>query len=110
MMQGDAGHTAALVIAKVAAVELPRQGWPELIPCLLANVAPGGSKTLRQSTLESLGYVCEELGDLEDDYLSQQEVNNILTAVVQVGAGQGRGQSGRRWSGVPMSRPQKQLA
>lgn len=84
-VQGDAGHTAALVIAKVAAVELPRKEWPELIQALLANMAAAPStKELRQSTLEALGYICEELSLLEDDYLSQQEVNAILTAVVQV--------------------------
>lgn len=58
--QGDAGHTAALVIAKVAAVEVPRSEWPELISALLANMAATPStKELRQSTLETLGYTCE---------------------------------------------------
>lgn len=58
--QGDAGHTAALVIAKVAAVEVPRSEWPELIGALLANMAASPStKELRQSTLEALGYTCE---------------------------------------------------
>lgn len=94
--QGDAGHTAALVIAKVAAVEVPRSEWPELIQALLANMgAQPSTRELRQSTLEALGYTCEELGNLEDDYLSQQEVNAILTAVVQVRRG---GRSGcRAW-------------
>ncbi|PSC75516.1 importin subunit beta-1-like [Micractinium conductrix] len=82
--QGDAGHTAALVIAKVAAIELPRKEWPELIAALLSNIsAQPSTKELRQSTLETLGYTCEELGNLEEDYLSQLEVNSILTAVVQ---------------------------
>lgn len=82
--QGDAGHTAALVIAKVAAIEVPRSEWPELIQALLANMSASPStKELRQSTLETLGYTCEELGNLDEDYLSQQEVNSILTAVVQ---------------------------
>lgn len=58
--QGDAGHTAALVIAKVAAVEVPLQQWPELIGSLLGNMAATPStKELRQSTLEALGYCCE---------------------------------------------------
>ncbi|KAI3428693.1 hypothetical protein D9Q98_007516 [Chlorella vulgaris] len=82
--QGDAGHTAALVIAKVAAIEVPRKQWPELIEALLANMgATPSSRELRQSTLEALGYTCEELGNLDDDFLSQLEVNSILTAVVQ---------------------------
>ena len=40
-MQGDAGHTAALVIAKVAAIEVPRSEWPELMQGLLANMGAG---------------------------------------------------------------------
>ena len=64
---------------------MPRSEWPELIAALLANMAaPASARELRQSTLETLGYTCEELGSLDEDYLSQQEVNSILTAVVQV--------------------------
>jgi importin subunit beta-1 len=101
-MQGDAGHTAALVIAKVAAIEVPRKQWPELIEALLANMgATPSSRELRQSTLEALGYTCEELGNLDDDFLSQLEVNSILTAVVQVGADRHRPEwrtaSSARW-------------
>lgn len=43
------GHTAALVVAKVAAIEVPRNEWPELIQSLLANMGvqpPNGA--LRQ--------------------------------------------------------------
>lgn len=80
----DVRHTAALVVAKVAAIEVPKGQWPELISALLANMAvqppnPG----LRTSTMEALGYVCEELGNLDEDYLEQAEVNSILTAVAQ---------------------------
>lgn len=71
----------------MAAIEVPRSEWPELIQALLANMSASPStKELRQSTLETLGYTCEELGNLDEDYLSQQEVNSILTAVVQVRA------------------------
>eukprot|EP00887_Chlorella_sp_A99_P006846 scaffold2.g6846.t1 len=81
---GDVGHTAALVVAKAAAIEVPRGEWPELIAALLANVGvqPPNS-ALKQATLEALGYTCEELGALEEDYLQQEQVNSILTAVVQ---------------------------
>lgn len=44
----------------------PCFGWRSP-PCAAAT-----SKELRQSTLESLGYCCEELGNLDEDYLSQQ--------------------------------------
>ncbi len=51
-------HTAALVIAKVAAIEIPQNAWPDLINNLLSNMsAAAGNDGLRQATLESLGYV-----------------------------------------------------
>lgn len=37
----------------------------------------------RQSTLETLGYICEEMAAIHDDVLSQEEINAVLTAVVQ---------------------------
>ena len=76
-------HTAALVIAKVAAIELPAMQWPDLIRRLLANMDVSDSG-LRQSTLEALGYICEEMGKLDTDVLDQDEINSILTAVVKV--------------------------
>lgn len=78
----DVGHTAALVIAKVAAIEIPHGTWPDLIPTLLNNASQTSSPSLRHSTLESLGYICEELGAFEEDYLAPEQVNSILTAVV----------------------------
>ncbi|KAJ7564610.1 hypothetical protein O6H91_02G025500 [Diphasiastrum complanatum] len=79
----DARHTAAQVIAKIAAIELPESQWPELIGILLGNM--GGPQVeqpshLKQATLETLGYVCEEVSA---DVLAQDQVNSMLTAVVQ---------------------------
>eukprot|EP00249_Psilotum_nudum_P024753 c29286_g1_i1 orf=306-2930(+) len=79
----DARHTSAQVIAKVAGIELPRGEWPDLVGTLLANM--GGPQVeqpshLKQATLETLGYVCEEVSA---DVLAQDQVNSILTAVVQ---------------------------
>ncbi|KAK9289357.1 hypothetical protein L1049_007512 [Liquidambar formosana] len=77
----EARHTSAQVIAKIAAIEIPRKAWPELIGSLLINMTQqDGPAALKQSTLESLGYVCEEISH-ED--LGQDEVNSVLTAVVQ---------------------------
>lgn len=78
----DVRHTAALVIAKVAAIEIPRQLWGGLIPMLLGNVGPESPVGPRHASLEVLGYICEELGLLEDDYLDESQVNDILTGVV----------------------------
>lgn len=75
----DARSTASQVIAKVAGIELPHKQWPELIGALLSNIHQLPAHT-RQATLETLGYVCEEVSP---DVVDQDQVNKILTAVVQ---------------------------
>ncbi len=81
----SARHTAALVLAKLAAIELPTQQWPDLVKMLLSNMSVTPPDTgLRQSTLQTLGYICEEMAAIHDDVLSQEEINAVLTAVVQV--------------------------
>ncbi|KAM7268122.1 hypothetical protein ACFE04_010288 [Oxalis oulophora] len=75
----DARSTASQVIAKVAGIELPQKQWPELIGSLLSN-APQQPIHVKQATLETLGYLCEEISP---DILDQDHVNKILTAVVQ---------------------------
>lgn len=77
----EAGHTSAQVIAKIASIEIPKKQWPELIGSLLNNMTQqGSSAALKQATLETLGYVCEEISHQD---LVQEEVNSVLTAVVQ---------------------------
>ncbi|CAM8989944.1 unnamed protein product [Rhodiola kirilowii] len=75
----DARSTASQVIAKIAGIELPQKQWPELIGLLLSNIhqLPPQSK---QATLETLGYLCEEVSP---DVVEQDHINKILTAVVQ---------------------------
>lgn len=77
----EARHTAAQVIAKIASIEIPRKQWPELIGSLLNNMTQQDKPAaLKQATLEALGYVCEEISHQD---LVQDEVNAVLTAVVQ---------------------------
>ena len=85
-------HTAAQVVAKFAAAEIPAKQWPELIPQLQLSVSgPQSSTELKQATLEALGYICEELslnGEQGDDFggmggLDQTAVNTMLTAIIQ---------------------------
>lgn len=77
----EAWHTSAQVIAKIASIEIPKKEWPDLIGSLLSNMTqPDSPASLKQATLETLGYVCEEISHEE---LEQSEVNAILTAVVQ---------------------------
>lgn len=75
----DARSTASQVIAKVAGIELPQKQWPELIVSLLSNVHQLPAH-VKQATLETLGYLCEEVSP---DVVEQDHVNKILTAVVQ---------------------------
>lgn len=77
----QAGNAAASFIAAVAAIELPRNEWPELMPQLVRNVGDG-SPSLKQTSLTTIGYIC----DSDDDDLRaslNQHSNAILTAVVQ---------------------------
>ncbi|KAI3676248.1 hypothetical protein L1987_85850 [Smallanthus sonchifolius] len=77
----EAGHTAAQVIAKIASIEIPRKEWPELIASLLGNMTQQDKPaSMKHATLEALGYVCEEISHND---LVQDEVNSVLTAVVQ---------------------------
>ncbi|KAL6581565.1 Importin subunit beta-1 [Orobanche minor] len=75
----DARSTASQVIAKVAGIELPHKQWPELIPSLLSNIHHV-SPHVKQATLETLGYMCEEV---KPDFIDQDQVNKMLTTVVQ---------------------------
>ncbi|XP_057526597.1 importin subunit beta-1-like [Amaranthus tricolor] len=75
----DARSTTSQVIAKVAGIELPQKQWPELIGSLLGNIHQLPPH-VKQATLETLGYMCEEVSP---DVVDQDQVNKILTAVVQ---------------------------
>lgn len=75
----DARSTASQVIAKVAGIELPQKQWPELIGSLLSNIHQVPAN-VKQATLETLGYLCEEVSS---NCVDQDQVNKILTAVVQ---------------------------
>lgn len=75
------GKTAAALIVSIAAIELPRNEWPELMSALVQNVA-SGSDALKQSSLTAIGYICESQdADLRASLI--QHSNAILTAVVQ---------------------------
>jgi importin subunit beta-1 len=81
----DIGHTAGLVVAKIAAIEIPKSLWPDLLPGLLEGAAKkdaAGAAGRRQSSIELLGYICEELTAFDEDYLNEEMMNAILTGVV----------------------------
>jgi importin subunit beta-1 len=74
----EARHTAAQVLAKIAVIELPRDQWPDLIESLMNHMMLQDNN-LKESTLEALGYICEEI----EPQVIQEKSNQILTAVVQ---------------------------
>lgn len=75
------GTQAAQFVASIAAMEMPRNLWPELMPQLVQNVGEGPDH-LKQASLNTIGFICEmQDGDLQAS-LSHYS-NSILTAVVQ---------------------------
>ncbi|PKY09158.1 ARM repeat-containing protein [Aspergillus campestris IBT 28561] len=78
---GQASQSAAQFIVSVAAIELPRNEWPELMNILVQNVA-SGSDQLKQSSLVTIGFICESQ-DAELRESLGAHSNAILTAVVQ---------------------------
>ena len=78
---GLSAASAAQLIAAIAAIELPRGEWANLMPTLVEGVA-SGSSSLKQSSLTTIGFICESDDmDLRETLASQS--NAILTAVVQ---------------------------
>jgi len=77
----QAHQAAAQVIASIASIELPQNQWPELMPTLVRNVGEGGDH-LKQSSLTTIGFICESQ-DTELRASLVQHSNAILTAVVQ---------------------------
>ena len=60
--EGQHYKSAAQCVAYLAAVELQMNTWPDLIPLLLKNVtSPESTEQLKESSLEAVGYVCEDL-------------------------------------------------
>jgi len=75
------GVSAAQFVASVAAVEIPRNEWPDLMSKLVENVG-AGSDSLKQASLTTIGFICES----EDATLRESLVahsSSILTAVIQ---------------------------
>ena len=73
--------TAALAVASIASIEIPRAEWPELIARLVAAILSASPDPfLKQASFECLGYVCEE----EDNHPHlRQHSNMILTAIAR---------------------------
>ncbi|KAG5183553.1 armadillo-type protein [Tribonema minus] len=78
-VSATARHTAALVIGKMGAIDLPKNMWPEMLQQLLNNVTGQATEGTKVSSLEALGYMCDEW---EPQDMDQQQTNQILTCIV----------------------------
>jgi importin subunit beta-1 len=76
-----AGQSAAQFISSIAAIEIPRQQWPELMSTLVENVGQGAAHQ-KQASLTTIGFICDT-DDVELREALQHHSNAILTAVVQ---------------------------
>ncbi|RYP23665.1 hypothetical protein DL765_000961 [Monosporascus sp. GIB2] len=77
----QAGQAAAQVIASIAAIELPRDQWSDLMATLVQNVSSGAPHQ-KQASLTCIGFICESQdADLRTALIGHS--NAILTAVVQ---------------------------
>eukprot|EP01121_Diplochlamys_sp_Union-15-3_P013350 TRINITY_DN4134_c0_g1_i1.p1 TRINITY_DN4134_c0_g1~~TRINITY_DN4134_c0_g1_i1.p1 ORF type:complete len:855 (-),score=179.15 TRINITY_DN4134_c0_g1_i1:113-2677(-) len=77
----DVRSAASQVVAKVALIEIPLGAWIDLFEkILLPNLTnPGISDDIKQSSLETIGHICEEI----DPSILASKADQILTAVVQ---------------------------
>lgn len=71
--------SAPQCVAYIAVAELPHGLWPDLITILCQNITnPSSTELMKEATLETIGYICQEI---ESEILTSQS-NQILTAIV----------------------------
>ncbi len=66
------------MVSAIALIELPRHEWDKLLDILVAN-AQGPNIEYKLASLETLGYICEEL---ENNSISVAQVDAVLSALV----------------------------
>ncbi|CAO3612369.1 unnamed protein product [Mucor hiemalis] len=75
----NVANVVSQILATIAQVELP--GWNSLIDILLDNITSlHFSCTLKQSTLQTIGYICELV---DPNILSKHQCNALLTAIIE---------------------------
>lgn len=73
-------HTGAQVIAAFGAVDAQTNQWANLLPSLFANVSAAEAPlTAKVSSLEALGFMCEEM---DPDDVGKDVVDVILNTIV----------------------------
>ncbi|VDN24672.1 unnamed protein product [Gongylonema pulchrum] len=69
---------AAQCVAAIACAEIPEELWPNVIDHLKNNVITSNNEVLRESSLEALGYICQDISGTK----LESQANLILTAIV----------------------------
>ena len=78
-----ASRVAAQAAAEIAAIEIPYNQWPAILPSLLENIqSPQSSDAIRIASLECLGYTCERVAILDGPEITEQTTDAMLNAVV----------------------------
>jgi len=78
---------AAQCIQFIAAAELPQKKWPSLLLVLANNIQGINSEPnvnidkRRESSLEAIGYICQEVSEIDQNYLEDNS-NDILAAIM----------------------------
>ncbi|VDL92291.1 unnamed protein product [Schistocephalus solidus] len=73
-----AHSSAAQCVAYIACAETPSGRWPTLMSKLVENVTTSSVESVKHATLETIGYICQ---DIDPSILSARS-NEILTAIV----------------------------
>lgn len=71
--------SACSCVATVACLELPRGEWTKIIDNLCSNSYNEEVK-IKQSSLKTLGYICEEL---DSHALSKEQIDLVITALLE---------------------------
>ncbi|KAJ8650696.1 hypothetical protein MRB53_003719 [Persea americana] len=58
----EAWHTSSQVIVEIASIEIPMNGWPDLIDHFLKNITMvENPASLKQAMIDTLAYVCQKV-------------------------------------------------
>jgi importin subunit beta-1 len=74
----EARNIASLIVAQIAAIELERGEWMELIPQLLENVSKTPDGGLRSSGLDTLAFIAQEVPEQLQGYAIN--IMNLIAA------------------------------
>jgi len=74
--------TAAQCVAYIACAELPQGSWPEMMSILTNNVTnPTATEILKESSLEAVGYICQDIVSTSQYLEFGQKTVNVVGAL-----------------------------